>query len=118
MTIPGETIATFEHSPSGVRHHLKATILGGMYRQYDNSYAGDNVPYHMRWDQDDINVGEMRVIKSPHGNLYHVWHVCMCAECEPIGGRTFDHSQASFNDHLRNTPNDLLFTFPCAKENK
>ena len=57
----------------------------------------------------------------PH--TYHVWHFCTCENCSTkltgistrIGGKIFDHSQGSWNSHLRFVPIDAIFTFNMPK---
>jgi hypothetical protein len=61
------------------------------------------------WD-DYINKHLVQT-KCPVSDTYHIWHLCFCSKCQEYGGRIYDHSQGSWNDHLRTVFADDLFTF-------
>lgn len=111
------TIAIFHAVGANRDVYLKSTILGGLYRQWQDSYAGDETTLHAKLDSEAIANGEMTVKQSPYP-MYHCWHICFCDECEQVGGKVFDHSQGAWNEHLRYVPNDRLFTFPSAEGSK
>ena len=113
-------IAIFYNPKVNKRTALMPNILGGMYREYLD-YDG----LFISGVTDDVNLinlgfyeyhcktGRWIVEKSPPSQ-YHVWHICYCDKCAEVGGRVKDHSQGTWNDHLRYVPNHRLFTFPVA----
>lgn len=120
---PGEIIAIFEFAKGRDKQQaVKSTILGGIYLEWLD-YKGlflsgatkdaDNIALQIT--EDLCKSGEAKVIKSP-GNLYHVWHICKCPDCARVGGKVWDHSQASWNEHLKHVANELIFTFPSANK--
>lgn len=69
---------------------------------------------------------DMQCVKSPIGDLYHVWHICTCDKCshpaidalvpgKRLGGRVWNHSQGSFDSHLRFVDADKVLTFNTPK---
>ena|SRR3990167_2044351 len=116
---PGEIRAVFQAKSNGHRKALRATIGGGLYGEYldyDGLFAGGATfsfnRNRAKWWAEDVRDGDLTVIQSPQ-TLYHVWHICFCAECEPWGGRIWDHSQGTWDSHFRTKvePSNV-FTFP------
>lgn len=105
-----EIVAVFEH-PHGGHRTVARHRNGGLFvvfgvpltTQLAKTYA------------DSVQSGELKIVQSPT-TPYHCWHICTCEQCVRVGGRFFDHSQESFNVHLRFVPNKCLHTFPNAKE--
>jgi len=58
-----------------------------------------------------VKNGDAQVVKAP-GALYHVWHLCFCEKCQ---GAPHDHSQGTWNDHLRRVDSSLVENFPAAQ---
>jgi len=50
--------------------------------------------------------GLATVVKAPN-TFYAVWHLCFCSRCQ---GSPQDHSQGTWDEHLRYVDNDLVFT--------
>lgn len=117
--LENKAVAIFEFK-SGKHRAFMPTSENGLYLEwldYDGMYLSGATSHNsidkMKFYDYCIKNNLAKVIKSPH-NLYHVWHVCMCEDCEKTGGRIFDHSQATFNEHFRTVPVDKIFTFPSA----
>jgi hypothetical protein len=94
--------------PSGVLYILRPDHTGipaGATSSPDGFY------YHFL--EEDVTEGILVVEEAPC-SIYHCWHVCTCKECGQ-SGRVWDHSQASWDDHLRYVDNEHVHTFPCAK---
>lgn len=118
MEMNDNAIAIVEYK-NGKQRAIKGTYNGGLYLEwlnYDGLFLAGatdgNDHWKMKWLQDEVATDEAKIVQSRFGNLYHCWHVCYCEECARWGGKAFDHSQASFNAHLKFTPSDKLFTFP------
>lgn len=119
MVKAGEIKAIFQ-AANGQQIALKSTYDNGLYGEYLD-YKGlfasgatfEITRNRLQFRMQSIIDKTEKVIKSP-GSLYHCWHVCFCNECARFGGRIYDHSQASFNEHLRSVNPDDLFTFPSA----
>ncbi len=56
----------------------------------------------------DLERGRLRLLHAPR-TPYHVWHLCMCNRCR---GRVWSHSQGDWDSHLREVPNESVFTLP------
>ncbi len=106
--------AVFESLYNHKRTAINQTVFGGFYIErldYDGLFmsgaTSDINPTLLGLFQ---NPEFYKCVKSPE-SLYHVWHICLCLECEKKGGRFFNHSQSSFNEHLRFINPTDLFTF-------
>ena len=116
-----DSLAIFEYH-NGVSKMLftdrKGYLSYGTYK--DGKLDGDQslTLQTIRLWRDSFLDKSMRVIKSPQ-SPYHLWHICMCDSCtflDPIwetvaGGRIWTHSQGDWDSHLRQAPNDRVFTF-------
>jgi len=106
-------------SENGVETWIMPSVLSPVGYVYgSNRHAGDVTRLTLSFLSDYD-----ACVKSPVGDLYHVWHICTCYECtmpitggwehgKRIGGRVWDHSQGAWNEHLRYVENDKIFTFP------
>lgn len=113
------------HRIAGPRVTLKITTFGTLYQVVNRafSFTPGSLTVLKRLQQD----GEIIWLKTPQSR-YHVWHICVCPKCCPesmggcytsrSGGRIWDHSQASFNEHLRFVDPDDLGTFPTVEESE
>jgi len=113
---------------TGPEISLKTTMLGTLYME--GSQAFSFTPDTLRTLNRLQQRGELTWLRTPQSH-YHVWHICVCPECCPAhqgsprnsynprsGGKVWDHSQASFNAHLRYVDPDDLGTFPTIEEAK
>ena len=97
---------------------FQGTIKGGELKNTQSL----TLPVLRLW-RDSILDRSMWVVKSPQ-SPYHVWHICMCDECTILdqiwetvaGGRVWTHSQGDWDSHLRQAPNDRVFTFATVCE--
>ena len=101
---------------------LKTGALGTLYLEgkHASSFTPGGLSLLKRVYQD----GNLTWLKTPQSH-YHIWHICTCPECCPevqgsiygerSGGKVWDHSQASFNEHLRFVDPDNLGTFPTVE---
>lgn len=111
---PGEIIASFRVVKTGELVQWRANVMGGLYEWWENHQAVSMSPMVASIMQDNVAEGLVTVLDAPC-MIYHCWHLCMCPKCEGIGGRVFDHSQGTWNDHLRYVDNGRLFTYPKAQ---
>jgi len=109
----GETIVTKKTVT------LRINIFGTLY--LEGKHAFDLTPGGLRLLKRVYRSGNLAWLKTPQTH-YHIWHICICPRCRAynthVGGRVWDHSQASFNEHLRFVDPDNLGTFPTIEETK
>lgn len=119
----GEVVASYKHIISGMRVDLVYNCFGTLYRLFRSvGRIGFCQSIHNSdwvWLEALTSDGKIQWLKTP-GGLYHCWHVCMCPQCttgEPSeGGRVHDHSQGTWNEHLKKVKPMDVFTFPTLEK--
>ena len=111
-----------QHRVTGPKVTLKTTTFGTLYQVGNRAFSF--TPGSLKVLKQLQQRGEITWLKTPRSH-YHVWHICVCPECCPesvggcyttrSGGKIWDHSQASFNEHLRFVDPDDLGTFPTVE---
>jgi len=119
----GDVIATYEHIQGHMQVDLVYNCFGTLYRQFRPTcrigFCQSMYNSHWRLLEAQTNNKEIWWLKTP-GSLYHCWHVCMCPACTTNtpsqGGRAYEHSQASWNEHLKHVSPSDIFTFPTVSK--
>ena len=126
MTEPRDnTVAIYRRGGAEPEISLKTNIFETLYQVGNRAF--NFTPGSLRALKHLQQKGEITWLKTPQSH-YHVWHICTCSKCCPevlgsiygerSGGRVWDHSQASFNEHLRFVGPDDLGTFPTVEESE
>lgn len=112
-----------QYRVTGPKIALKTTTFGTLYQMGHRAFSF--TPGSLRVLKRLQQKGELTWLKTPQSH-YHVWHICVCPECCPeilggtygarSGGKIWDHSQASHDEHLRYVDPDDLGTFPTVEE--